>query len=152
MYNYMLNLPEQTIITPLQDSQPDTPLSTVEYPQDSDYILTPMDIKCTNAHEKVDEMCTEAREALKQMEPEELGSWERAVTVADGDGAWMTRGHHSKNFTFSIRNYFTGELLFRKHLCQKGGVNKDDLYKGTSKGAEGYAARILFQQAKEQMK
>ena len=270
---YMLDLPEQTIITPLQDSQPGTPLSTVEYPQDSDYIITPMDIKCTNAHEKalcfldlsqldefverlneirqcpepacrgnlvptsvkrgiggaatityncdgcrgqeltldtckvqedgrnseitralhvafiisgctfttytkvlryllgiqstyddrfqetirimhpvvkemVDEMCTEAREAMKQMEPEELGSWERAVTVADG--AWMTRGHHSKNFTFSIRNYFTSELLFRKHLCQKGGVNKDDLYKGTSKGAEGYAARILFQQAKEQ--
>ena len=80
MYNYMLNLPEQTIITPLQDSQLDTPLSTVEYPQDSDYILTPIDIKCTNAHEKVDEMCTEARETLKQlMEPEELGLWERAV-------------------------------------------------------------------------
>ncbi len=56
-------------------------------------------------------------------------------------------GHNSKNFTFSIRNYFTGELLFRKHLCQKG---RGDLYKGTSKGAEGYAARILFQEAKEQ--
>ncbi|XP_064382851.1 uncharacterized protein LOC135331569 isoform X2 [Halichondria panicea] len=254
----------------LQDSQPDTPLSTVEYPQDLDYIITPMDIRCTNAHEKalcfldlsqldefverlneirqcpepacrgnlvptsvkrgiggaatityncdgcrgqeltldtckvqedgrnseitralhvafiisgctfttytkvlryslgiqstyddrfqdtirtmhpvvkkmVDEMCTEAKEAMKQMKPEELGSWKRAVTVADG--AWMTRGHHSKNFTFSIRNYFTGELLFRIHLSQKGG---DNLYKGTSKGAEGYAARKLFQQAKEE--
>ena len=74
MYNYMLNLPEQTIITPLQDSQLDTPLSTVEYPQDSDYILTPIDIKCTNAHEKVDEMCTEARVHRSQRDPETNGT------------------------------------------------------------------------------
>ena len=99
--------------------------------------------------EMVDEMCTETREAMKKKKPEELGSWERAVTVADG--AWMTRGHHSKNFTFSIRNYFTGELLFRKHLCQKGRdyIIKDELYKGTSKGAEGFAARLLFKDAKD---
>ena len=97
----------------------------------------------------VDEMCSESREAMKSKKPDELGSWKKAVTVADG--AWMTRGYHSKNFTYSIRNYLTGELLFRKHLCQKGSTcnSMEDLYKGTSKGAEGYAAQILFQQAKE---
>ena len=73
----------------------------------------------------------------------------RAVTSADG--TWMTHGHHSKNFTFSIHNYFTGALLYRKHLCQKGRDNlmKEELYQRTSKGAEGYAARLTFKKAEE---
>ena len=98
----------------------------------------------------VDEMCAEGREAMKKKSPSEYGSWEKAVTVADG--AWMTRGHHSQNFTFSIRNYFTGELLYRKHVCQRGRdkVIDEELYQGTSVGAEGYAARMLFNQAKEE--
>ena len=33
----------------------------------------------------------------------DLGSWKRAVTTADG--TWQTRGWHSKNATFTIRNY-----------------------------------------------
>ena len=65
--------------------------------------------------EMVDRMCEEAKTDMKTMNQDELGSWSRAVTSADG--AWMTRGHHSKNFTFSIRNYYTGALLYRKHLC-----------------------------------
>ena len=79
-----------------------------------------------------------------------LGSWNRAVTSADG--SWMTRGHHSKNFTFSIRNYYTGALLYRKHLCQKGRYTfiNEDLYQGTSKGAEGYAARLTLKKAKRE--
>ena len=99
--------------------------------------------------EMVDEMCTEARETMKKKNPSEYGSWEKAVTLADG--AWMTRGHHSQNFTFSVRNYFTGELLYRKHLCQRGRdvVIDEELYQGTSHGAEGYAATMVFQQAKE---
>lgn len=81
------------------------------------------------------------------MNQDELGSWSRAVTSADG--AWMTRGHHSKNFTFSIRNY---SLLYRKHLCQKGRdtLINEELYQGTFKGAEGYAARLTFKKAKEE--
>ena len=51
------------------------------------------------------------------MNQDELGSWSHAVTSADG--ARVTRGHHRKSFTFSIRNY-TGALLYRKHLSQKG--------------------------------
>ena len=58
----------------------------------------------------------------------------------------MTRGFHSKNATFSIRNYKTGALLYYMHICQKGQdkIIKEDLYRGTSKSAEGYGARELL--------
>lgn len=84
------------------------------------------------------------------MDQGEVGSWSRAVTSADG--TWMTRAFHSANATFSIRNYYNGALLYRKHLCQRGkdDVLKEDLYEGTSKGAEGYAARLTFKKAKEE--
>ena len=78
----------------------------------------------------------------------QLGSWKRAVTTADG--TWQTRGWHSKNATFTIRN-LNGALLYYHHLCQKGSV-EGGLYLGTSKSAEGYAARtITFQRAKEEV-
>ena len=95
-------------------------------------------------------MCEEAKTEMQTMNQDDLGSWSRAVTSADG--AWMTRGFHSKNFTFSIRNYYTGALLYRKHLCQQGRDDtiKEELYQGTSKGAEGYAARLTFRRAKEE--
>ena len=98
----------------------------------------------------VDEICNEAKQDMKQMDQDKLGSWSRAVTSADG--VWMTRGWHSKNATFSVRNYFTGALLYRMHLCQRGrdSIINDNLYQGTSKGAEGFAARKTFAQAKEE--
>lgn len=98
----------------------------------------------------VDDMCEEAKNEMKAMDQSLLGSWSRAVTTADG--TWLTRGFHSKNATFSIRNYFNGALLYYKHLCQRGRDNVvlDDLYMGTSKGAEGYAANITFKQAKDE--
>ena len=100
--------------------------------------------------EMVDKMCDDAKDDMRRMDQSELGSWSRAVTSADG--TWMTRGHHSKNATFSIRNYYNGALLYRKHLCQKGrdDVIKEELYQGTSKGAEGYAARLMFKKAKDE--
>ena len=54
--------------------------------------------------------------------------------------------------TFSIRNYYTGALLYRKHICQKGRdtLINEELYQGTSKGAEGYAARLTFKKAREE--
>ena len=87
---------------------------------------------------------------MKNMNREELGSWSRAVTCADG--TWMTRGFHSENATFSIRNYMTGALLYYKHVCQKGRdkIIEEELYKGTSKSAEGYAARELLKIAKRE--
>ena len=53
----------------------------------------------------------------------------------------MTRGFHSRNATFSICN---GALLYCKHLCQSGRdtLVEGELYKGTSKSAEGYAAHL----------
>ena len=64
----------------------------------------------------------------------------------------MTRGFHSKNATFSIRNYNTGALLYYKHICQRGrdALIDEELYKGTSKSAEGYSARELLQTAKQE--
>ena len=98
----------------------------------------------------VDEMCEDAKDDMRNMDQSELGSWSCAVTSADG--TWMTRGFHSKNATFSVRNYYNGALLYRKHLCQKGRDNvvKEELYQGTSKGAEGYAARLTFKKAKDE--
>ena len=45
--------------------------------------------------------------------------------------------------------YLNGALLYYHHLCQKG---RDKIVEGdlTSKAAEGYAARITFQRAKEE--
>ena len=39
-------------------------------------------------------------------------------------------------------------LLYYHHLCQKGSDNvvEGELYPGTSKGAEGYAARVTFKE------
>ena len=96
-------------------------------------------------------ICEAAKQEIKDKKEDELGSWKCAVTVADG--TWQTRGWLSKNATFTIRNYLNGALLYYHHIiCQRGGddIIKEQLYKGTSKSAEGYAARITFQRAKEE--
>ena len=51
----------------------------------------------------LDEICEAAKQEMKDKKEDELGSWKRAVTVADG--TWQTRGWHSKNATFTIKNY-----------------------------------------------
>ena len=98
----------------------------------------------------LDGMCQEVKEEMKAMDPSELGSWERAVTY--GDAAWLTRGYHSQNCTFHIRNYMNGAVLYYRHLCQRGKdtVVEEELYQGTSKSAEGYGASMVFEQAKEE--
>jgi hypothetical protein len=98
----------------------------------------------------LDALCEAAKQEMKDKKEDELGSWTHAVTVADG--TWQTRGWHSKNATFTIRNYQNGALLYYHHLCQKGSdtVIQEELYKGTSKSAEGFAARKTFQKAKEE--
>ena len=92
----------------------------------------------------LDEMCEEAKSEMKEMKPSTLGSWKKAI-----DGAWMTRGHHSSNATFSVRNYQNGSLLYYIHLCQRGrdDIIQTPLYQGTSKSAEGYGARELYSRA-----
>ena len=97
----------------------------------------------------LDDICEMAKQEMKDND-DEFRSWKHAVTVADG--TWQTRGWHSKNATFTIRNYLNGALLYYHHFCQKGRdkVIKEELYKGTSKSAESFAARIKFQKAKEE--
>ena len=98
----------------------------------------------------LDKVCEVAKQEMKDKKEDELGSWKKAVTVADG--TWQTRGWHSMNATFTVRNYLNGALLYYYHLCQKGRdkVIEEELYKGTSKSTEGYAARLTFTRAKEE--
>ena len=84
---------------------------------------------------------------MKDAPSDSIGSWKKAVTVADG--AWMTRGYHSQNFTFHVRDYTRGSILYYQHLCQRGG-DKNELYQGTSKSCEGYAAGKVFQKMHEE--
>ena len=95
----------------------------------------------------VDEVCEIAKQEMKDMGDDKLVSWTRAVTAADG--VWHTRGWHSKNATFSICNYFNGALLYYMHICRDKEI-EDELYQGTSKSAEGYAACVTFKKAKEE--
>ena len=98
----------------------------------------------------LDNMCEVAKKEMQMLKPGQLGSWKQAVTTADG--AWQTRGYHSKNFTYSVRNYMTNSLLYYKHLSQgkSDNASTDELYQGTSKSMEGYSARLLMKQASEE--
>ena len=59
--------------------------------------------------------------------------------MTSADGTWMTRGFHSKNATFSMRNYLTGALLYYVHLCQRGRnkVIHKELLPGYVQGCQG---------------
>ena len=96
--------------------------------------------------ELVDEQCEIAKKEMKKAPSSNIGSWDRAVTVADG--AWMTRGHHSQNFTFHVHDYVRNSVLYYKHYCQRG--KGGPLYKGTSKSMEGKAAEESFRKMKEE--
>ena len=54
--------------------------------------------------EILDEMCSDAKEEMKSMESDDLGSWKRAVVTSDG--VWHTRGHFSKNGSFVVKITF----------------------------------------------
>lgn len=103
----------------------------------------------TVVEEILDEQCEINIEKMKELPKEEYGSFEKAITTSDG--VWLTRGYHSQNFTFTIWNYLNHGLLYYLHLCQRGGDNiiEEELYGGTAKSAEGYAAQIAFKNAKE---
>ena len=70
----------------------------------------------------VDEQCELAKQKMKEKPAAEFGSFQNAVTTADG--AWLTRGHHSQNFTYKVRDYMTSALLYYQHLCQRGNGRK----------------------------
>ena len=98
--------------------------------------------------EMLKEQTTEALEEMKRVDPKTIGSFHRAVTA--GDGTWLQR-NFSKNFTFTLRNYFNNSLLYYVHLCMRGQdkVVPGELYLGTSKAAEGHGADIAFSLAKK---
>lgn len=92
--------------------------------------------------------CEEAKNRMKGLDDNELGSFKSAVTT--GDGAYLTRGHFSKNSTYTLRNKLTNEVLYFMHMCQHGsdhGMVEYPLFEGTSKAMEGHAAEKLFNQA-----
>ena len=51
----------------------------------------------------LDNQCELAKEKMKDIPSKQIGSWDRAVAVADG--AWMTGGDHFQNLTFHVRDY-----------------------------------------------
>jgi len=59
---------------------------------------------------------------------------------------------HSQNFTYQVRDYLTGALLYYQHISQRGKDNlcEENLYEGTSKSMEGHAASVVFAIAKEE--
>ena len=48
----------------------------------------------------LDSQCSSSKVDMKALPPGELGSWQKSVTSSDG--AWLTRGFHSKKFTFTV--------------------------------------------------
>uniref|UniRef100_A0A1X7TCB3 Uncharacterized protein n=1 Tax=Amphimedon queenslandica TaxID=400682 RepID=A0A1X7TCB3_AMPQE len=95
----------------------------------------------------LNDMCEQAKESMKQKNDSELGSFKNAVTC--GDAAWLTRGYHSQNATYTLRNYQTGGLLYYKHFSQRGkdDITGEELFEGTSKSAEGFGAEWVFKKA-----
>ena len=66
----------------------------------------------------LDEVCEAAKQEMRDVKESQLGSWKNAVMVADC--TWQTRGWHSKNATFTIRNYLTGALLLLSSSLSEG--------------------------------
>ena len=79
----------------------------------------------------LDEMCEEAKEQMKEMDDEQLGSWARAVVTS------------SKNGTFVIKDYLSAGFLWYGHKCMQelDDFVEDDLYEGTSKSMEGSSGK-----------
>ena len=65
-----------------------------------------MDTIYTIVKSMLDKVCEVAKQEMKDKKEDGLESWKKAVTVADG--TWQTRGWHSKNATFTVRNYLNG--------------------------------------------
>ena len=44
--------------------------------------------------------------------------YEEGSSVTTGDAAYLTKGHHSRNATYTLRNKLTNEVLYYTHMCQ----------------------------------
>lgn len=74
------------------------------------------------------DICELGKEEMKTLPDEQLGSWHRAITTADG--CWHIGSFFSQNCTFIIRNWMTGGILWYGHACMRGSdpIIEDDLY------------------------
>ena len=99
--------------------------------------------------EILEEQLEAAKVDMRNIEPTQIGSWSRAVTCSDG--VWQTRGHYSKNATYTVRDYMKNCILYVIHKRQRGGdsIAKEELFQGTSRSAEGYATEEAFSTAKQ---
>lgn len=52
-----------------------------------------IDLAFPHIKEVLDEMCDDAKRQMKDISPEVVGSWSRAVNTCDG--CWLIRGHIS---------------------------------------------------------
>ena len=91
--------------------------------------------------EMLDEVCELAKQEMKEVDGDELGSWTSSNSCRWGVArvAAIAKMLHSASTT-----------LYYMHICQKGRdkIIKDKFYKGTSKSAEGYAARHISKKLK----
>ena len=75
----------------------------------------------------VDEQCELAKQKMKEKAAAKLGSFQNAVTTANG--AWLTRNHHSQNFTYQHAQVFgeayPGEEVEKIHQCGLWGTLKE---------------------------
>ena len=56
--------------------------------------LVVVDLALPYIKSMLDEMCNEAKENMKEIAPDQVGSWSREVTCCDG--CWVIRGHQPK--------------------------------------------------------
>ena len=86
-------------------------------------------------------MGTEAMFDMKALPPEEIGSMQRAIVT--GDGTWLTRGHFSKNHTYTIRNYMTcGYGMLAWLALESGDKNAEALWRKTHKYSLAQRSRL----------
>ena len=64
------------------------------------------------------EQCEDSKQHMRSLGEATLGSFKKAVTT--GDAAYLTRGHFSRNATYTLRNKLTNEVLYYTHMCQHG--------------------------------
>ena len=81
---------------------------------------TTSELMYPHVQDMVDGQCELAKQKMKEKPAAELDSLQNAVTTADG--AWLTRGHHSQNFAYDVRDYLTSALLYYQHLRQRGKI------------------------------
>ena len=112
--------------------------------------LEVIDLTLPYIKEILDEMCDDAKHQMKQLSPEQIGRWSRAVTCCDG--CWLIRDQFSQNCILVIKNYITGALLYYGHLSMRGAdrICDEELWQGIAKSAEGHLSQILWAKAKEE--